>query len=83
MSIPHLETIHLEHTPSTLNVHVALYRNVKNAGFLHQQLLAGNTEFEYAFVDAGVVSYLSLGGRNAIGVDACVLAFLSNFHGAS
>jgi EKC/KEOPS complex subunit CGI121/TPRKB len=51
----HLETIQLEHLPST-PIHIALYRNVKNASFLQQQLLAGNTAFEYALIDASVVS---------------------------
>lgn len=50
-----LETISLPHLPSTLPVHVALYRNVQNAAFLRQQLLAGNSEFEYALIDASMV----------------------------
>lgn len=49
-----LETISLPHLPSIL-VHVALYRNVQNAAFLRQQLLAGNSEFEYALIDASMV----------------------------
>jgi len=51
-----LQTIHLEHLPPSYDVHVALFRDVKNASFLHQQLLAGNTDFEYALIDASVVS---------------------------
>lgn len=51
-----LETIQLEHVPSTHSVHVALYRDVQNAEFLQQQLLARNQEFEYAFIDASCVS---------------------------
>ncbi|RHZ55519.1 EKC/KEOPS complex subunit CGI121/TPRKB [Aspergillus thermomutatus] len=50
-----LETIHLPHLPSTLPFHIALYRDVKNAPFLRQQLLSGNAEFEYAFIDASMV----------------------------
>lgn len=50
-----LETIRLPHLPSTLPVHVALYRNVQNAAFLRQQLLAGNSAFEYALIDASMV----------------------------
>jgi hypothetical protein len=42
------------HLPS-LPVHVALYRDVQNAAFLKGQLLAGNAEFEYAFIDASMV----------------------------
>lgn len=51
----HLQTIHLEHLPPNYDLHIALYRNVTNAAFLHQQLLAGNTNFEYALIDASVV----------------------------
>jgi EKC/KEOPS complex subunit CGI121/TPRKB len=49
-----IETINLPHLPS-LPVHVALYRDIKNAAFLKAQLLAGQKEFEYAFVDASMV----------------------------
>jgi len=51
-----LESLNLEHLPSSHTIYIALFRNVKNAAFLHQQLLAGNTDFEYAFIDASVVS---------------------------
>jgi EKC/KEOPS complex subunit CGI121/TPRKB len=51
-----LESIALEHLPASHTVHTALFRNVKNASFLHQQLLAGNKDFEYALIDASVVS---------------------------
>ncbi|KAG4412201.1 hypothetical protein IFR04_014661 [Cadophora malorum] len=51
----HLQTIHLEHLPPNYDLHIALYRNVTNADFLHQQLLAGNTNFEYALIDASVI----------------------------
>lgn len=53
-----LETVHLEHLPAGYTVHIALYRDIKNAAFLHQQLLAGNTSFEYALIDASIVSPL-------------------------
>ncbi|GAB7363255.1 hypothetical protein MBLNU230_g3537t1 [Neophaeotheca triangularis] len=46
-----METIrlpHLEAYPLT----AALFTNVSNPAFLRQQLLAGNTDFEYAFLDA-------------------------------
>ncbi|KAI5299172.1 hypothetical protein KEM55_002493 [Ascosphaera atra] len=33
-------------------VHVAFYRDLTNAPFLRQQLLAGNPDFEYAMIDA-------------------------------
>jgi hypothetical protein len=51
-----LQTVHLEHLPQSHAIHIALYRDIKNATFLQQQLLAGNTDFEYALIDAGVVS---------------------------
>jgi EKC/KEOPS complex subunit CGI121/TPRKB len=51
-----LETVTLEHLPALHKVYVALFRDIKNAAFLHQQLLARNPEFEYAFIDASVVS---------------------------
>ncbi|CZT03006.1 related to protein cgi-121 [Rhynchosporium agropyri] len=55
MSLPHLQTLHLEHLPPAYDFHIALYHNVTNASFLHQQLLAGNTDFEYAMIDATVI----------------------------
>ncbi|KAF7551943.1 hypothetical protein G7Z17_g4648 [Cylindrodendrum hubeiense] len=50
-----LETITLDHLPSSHEVHAVLFRDVKNAPFLHQQLLARNSDFEYGLVDASVV----------------------------
>lgn len=51
-----VETFHLMHLPSSLAVHIALFRDLKNALYLRQQLLDGNTDFEYALIDANVVS---------------------------
>jgi len=39
---------HLQDYP----IFIALYRDVQNADLLRQQLLDGNTDFEYAFLDA-------------------------------
>ncbi|KAG5755263.1 hypothetical protein H9Q72_006233 [Fusarium xylarioides] len=50
-----LEIVSLEHLPNSHKVYVALFRDVQNAAFLHQQLLARNPQFEYAFIDASVV----------------------------
>ncbi|KAI1454680.1 hypothetical protein F4805DRAFT_469204 [Annulohypoxylon moriforme] len=47
-----LETIHLEHVPSSHTVHIGLFKDVTNAEFLQKQLLSRNSEFEYAFIDA-------------------------------
>ena len=50
-----VQTLLLAHLPPSLAVHVAFYQDVQNASFLRQQLLQGNPEFEYAFIDAGTV----------------------------
>ena len=50
-----IQTLSLAHLPPSLAVHVALYQDLNNASFLQQQLLLGNSEFEYAFIDASVV----------------------------
>ncbi|KAB8304130.1 hypothetical protein EYC80_003550 [Monilinia laxa] len=50
-----LQTLPLEHLPPSHTLHIALYHNLLNAPFLHQQLLSGNTDFEYAFIDASVI----------------------------
>ncbi|EEH18737.2 hypothetical protein PABG_01056 [Paracoccidioides brasiliensis Pb03] len=50
-----VKTIQLSHVPLNRPVHVALYRNLQNASFLREQLLSGNTEFEYAFIDATMI----------------------------
>ena len=50
-----LETIQLSHVPENIPVHVALYKDLKNASFLREQLISGNAEFQYAFIDASTV----------------------------
>ncbi|KAH6695465.1 kinase binding protein CGI-121-domain-containing protein [Plectosphaerella plurivora] len=50
-----VESVLLDLVPADHQVHVALFRNVQNSAFLHTQLLARNTDFEYAFIDASVV----------------------------
>jgi EKC/KEOPS complex subunit CGI121/TPRKB len=47
LRLPHLE----DHA-----VYVALYTGVKNSTFLKEQLLQGNSDFEYAFLDASSVN---------------------------
>lgn len=39
-------------------VYLALFKNVSNAAFLRQQLIDGNSQFEYAFLDATSVLHL-------------------------
>ena len=46
-----METITLPHLPQH-SMQVCLFKDVENAAFLRQQLLDGNAEFEYAFLDA-------------------------------
>ncbi|KAF3069617.1 hypothetical protein GL218_07770 [Daldinia childiae] len=50
-----IETIKLEHVPSTYTVLVGLFKDVTNAEFLQQQLLSRNAEYEYAFIDASSI----------------------------
>ena len=49
-----METITLPHLPNS-PIQACLFKNVQNAAFLRQQLLEGNTDFEYAFLDASVL----------------------------
>jgi EKC/KEOPS complex subunit CGI121/TPRKB len=41
-------------------VHVALFKDVTNAAFLRSQLLEANPDFDYAFLDASMVSIFTL-----------------------
>ncbi|MCJ1287705.1 hypothetical protein MMC26_007057 [Xylographa opegraphella] len=50
-----LTTLHLAHLPPDLAVHIAFCRELQNAAFLRQQLLAGNMDFEYALLDASSI----------------------------
>lgn len=52
----HIQTLHLTHLPSNIALHVALYQDLKNGAFLRKQLLDGNSEFEYALIDASMVN---------------------------
>ena len=54
-------------------VQVALFKDVKNTEFLRSQLLAANPEFDYAFLDAAMVS----------GVLICFLWVHALLHGLS
>lgn len=49
-----MTTITLPHLPSH-PVHAFLFEDVQNCAFLRQQLLEGNADFEYAFLDAATV----------------------------
>jgi EKC/KEOPS complex subunit CGI121/TPRKB len=50
-----VQKVNLAHVPPDLAIYAALYTDVENARFLKEQLLAGNSDFEYAFIDASVV----------------------------
>ncbi|EMC99792.1 hypothetical protein BAUCODRAFT_62697 [Baudoinia panamericana UAMH 10762] len=50
-----METVILPHLDG-YPLHICLFAAVQNAPFLRQQLLNGNTDFEYAFLDAAVIS---------------------------
>ncbi|KAJ0361165.1 hypothetical protein COL154_007032 [Colletotrichum chrysophilum] len=49
-----IETVPIDHVPADHALHVAFFKDVENAAFLHSQLLARNADFEYALVDASV-----------------------------
>ena len=49
-----METITLPHL-SESPLLIGLFTNVTNAAFLRQQLLQGNSDFEYAFLDAEAI----------------------------
>ncbi|KAI6884398.1 hypothetical protein KC360_g4275 [Hortaea werneckii] len=49
-----METITLPHLPNQ-PLHIMLFRNLANAPFLRQQLLQGNSDFQYAFLDAATI----------------------------
>lgn len=50
-SLPHYEAY---------PVHVALFKDVKNASFLRRQLLEANPDYDYAFLDGSMVGHGSL-----------------------
>ena len=52
--IASMEAVTLPHLPDH-PLMVCLFKDVKNASFLRQQLLDSNTEFEYAFLDATTI----------------------------
>lgn len=49
-----METLTLPHLPGS-PLEICLFNDVQNSAFLRQQLLEGNTDFEYAFLDASVL----------------------------
>lgn len=49
-----METLTLPHLADS-PLQICLFNDVQNAAFLRQQLLEGNTDFEYAFLDASVL----------------------------
>ena len=51
-----VKTFNLAHVAQSTPVFAALFRDVRNAAFLRQQLVEANAEYEYAFLDASAVS---------------------------
>ena len=49
-----VQLVTLSHLP-TNPVYIGYFCNVHNASFLREQLLTGNADYEYAFVDASVI----------------------------
>jgi len=50
-----VERIQIAHIPDDLPLYIACFKDVKNASFLKQQLLAGNQEYNYSFIDAATI----------------------------
>jgi hypothetical protein len=50
-----MEAFRLEHVPDNICIFMTLFRDVQNAAFLQGELVARNSAFEYAFLDAGIV----------------------------
>ena len=50
-----VQTYTLPHLPPEQPVHIALYDDVTNASDLKRALLAGDGDYEYAFIDARAV----------------------------
>ncbi|KAF2205506.1 CGI-121-domain-containing protein [Delitschia confertaspora ATCC 74209] len=49
---------HLPHYPS-YPIYISTFKNVENAAFLRSQLLEGNPNFDYAFLDASTILSLN------------------------
>ncbi len=74
-----VQTFVLPHYPS-YPVHVALFKDVSNAAFLRSQLLEANPDFDYAFLDATMVSAGARWPKNMIPTPSIVL--LTQLHQA-
>ena len=56
MAALNLTTLSLPHLPpNSHNVHIAVLKGIRNAEHIRSQLLAGNADYEYAFIDASNV----------------------------
>ena len=51
-----VQVVRLAHVAHSTPVFAALYKDVNNAAFLRKQLVEANADYEYAFLDASVVS---------------------------
>jgi EKC/KEOPS complex subunit CGI121/TPRKB len=50
-----MELVDLPHLQPAHRLHLAYFADVGNSAFLRRQLLEGNAEFEYAFLDAALL----------------------------
>jgi len=50
-----MDKIEIEHIAEGMAVYASMFLNVSNAAFLQSQLLARNSAFEYAFIDASAI----------------------------
>lgn len=67
-----VNTIELAHLPNVA-VHVALFNDVANASHLRSQLLQGNPDYEYAFLDVTTV-------RHCTNLPTCLLHHHHHIH---
>ncbi|EWC43604.1 hypothetical protein DRE_01491 [Drechslerella stenobrocha 248] len=47
--------VSLDGLPASYKLHIGLFTNVTNAAALHAQLLAKNSDYEYAFIDPSIL----------------------------
>ena len=50
-----MERIKIEHVADDINIYASMFQDVSNAAFLQSQLVAHNSSFEYAFINASTI----------------------------
>jgi EKC/KEOPS complex subunit CGI121/TPRKB len=71
-------TLQLPHLPG-YTIHALLFKDVKNAATLRKELIAGNADFEYAFLDATKVIMKPL-SKNMCGGELTMCQIISVNH---